>query len=72
MIFTCIHNRTANSQDTVECLDCEELAALRHCEERLRELTISIPALDRLDAIRRRKGTGAIGHPETRDLEPKR
>lgn len=82
-MISCIHGRPAAdplaSVDPASkgCLDCEELKALRELETSLRralsgpkgfELPIG-HILSRLDDIRRRKGIGALGHPETRDLE---
>lgn len=81
-MISCIHGRPAADPlagvDPAHelCLDCEEIATLRALETTLRKWRpYPCPGhcvevhLDRLDDIRRRKGIGALGHPETRDLE---
>lgn len=82
-MIVCIHGRTAaDTLGHVECLDCEELEALRRLEAAIRALhgnasdeeyrVISdrlVRAECDLDIIRARKGIGAIGHPETRGLD---
>lgn len=79
-MIPCIHGRPAADPLAgvdpahVVCLDCEELAALRQCEDWLRsgpeaERPFARRLFATLDGIRRRKGIGALGHPETRDLE---
>lgn len=79
MIVSCIHGRTANTSESVKCLDCEELVALREVEILARDdgchagedSSGSVPTralnalLYKLDDIRRRKGIGALGHTET-------
>lgn len=81
-MIVCIHGRTAaDPLRTVECLDCEELAALRALERYSRQVVewhnapihphLAKPMND-LDDIRRRMGIGALGHPETRCTCPKR
>ena len=70
-MIVCIHGRSAaDPLGTVECLDCEELAALRELEDWLRYSKAparrATEIVQRLDDIRRRKGIGALGHPETR------
>lgn len=70
VIVTCIHGRTANTRESVECIDCEELAALRELEDWLRYSKAparrATEIVQWLDAVRLRKGIGTIGNPETR------
>lgn len=80
-MIACIHGHPISSSDRREgtCLDCEELTSLRELEAVARHHGPFANGtgqyfdlvLERLDDIRRRKGIGALGHPETRDLEAK-